>query len=130
MLVEAVIVMVWSLNRALKTQGIAVNAVVFERQMGKPFAGILFHYDAPRIRYRFLTHEGQEIISRVTELPPLMRAVQEQDVVKVLYLKQRPAIHHLADDIDRHIKGFVYWLIVPSIVWAVLLTPLFFLAVL
>ncbi len=127
-------VMVWWLAqwtryrrfRRLLNEGQVVQGVITEKVEKHIVGGMIFHRRIPYFRYRFVTREGVEQMSGKTPIPLMMRSLEEQDTVRILYLPDRPSTHYLSDNLMAFLRGEYFWVFVPFICGVLLSVPLLF----
>jgi hypothetical protein len=115
---------VYRAYKRLMEQGIKVQAVITEMNRPVSFLGIKLQRENPKMRYRFLTVDGHEFYSALKEVPYSMQSQEEQGVIPIYYLPEKPTINHMAENLKLHLRGFYLWLFVPLVAWLLLAMPL------
>lgn len=116
--------------KKLIDHGMIAQGVITEVETFKLVMGVKLRREEPKLRYRFLTGMGTEIMSAKKEIPLLMRSREEQDVISITYLPEDPDVNHMSEDLKLHLRGLYYWLFVPLVGWFILVTPMFMMTLL
>ncbi len=110
--------------RQLLEHGVIAQGVIMDIRKYKLFMAVKIQVRRPKFQYRFLTASGAEVMSAKKELPLLMRSREEQDVISITYLPEKPQVNHMTENLKMYMRGLSYWLCVPLVAWLVLVSPL------